>query len=372
MKTTAAVLRESGLAAPYAQSLPLSLVELDLDDPGPGELLVRIEAAGLCHSDLSVIDGSRLRPVPMALGHEAAGIVLDVGPGVFDVALGDQVVMVFVPSCGSCAPCAGGQPALCEPGARANTAGELLQGGWRLRDQTGTPVNHHLGVSGFATHAVVDRGSAVVVPSDVPPAVAALFGCALLTGVGAVQETAVVRPGQSVAVFGLGGVGMAAVLGAVVAGAHPIVVVDPVASKRALALELGATHAIDPAAGEAVRDLVARGVDIAVECVGRASVLQQAWTATARGGTTVAVGLPDPSETFSIPAVQLVGEARTLVGSYMGSSAPQRDIPRLVELWRAGRLPVEKLAAPALPLSEINAGFDLLAAGTVVRQVILP
>lgn len=381
LRTRAAVLIADDRARPYAESRPIEVMDLELHGPGPGELLVRVDAAGVCHSDLSVVDGNRPRPTPMVLGHEAAGEVLELGTGVTDVATGDRVVLVFVPRCGSCAACAGGTPALCPRAAAANTAGELLRGGRRFGQRTegglrGQPIHHHLGVSAFAEYAVVDRGSVVVVPDDLPPTTAALFGCALLTGAGAVLNTAAVRPGESVAVLGLGGVGLAAVLGAVVAGAHPIVAVDPVAHKRELALDLGATHAVDPTTeggtvGQ-VRELVSGGVHYAFEAVGSAAVLGDAWSATARGGTTVAIGLPHPSQELHISAAQLVAEARTLVGSYLGGAVPERDLPRLVELWRAGRLPVERLHSSSLPLDDVNAAMDALADGGTVRQVLLP
>ncbi len=374
MRTRAAVLVADARPRPYADSRPLEVVELELAPPGPGELLVRIDAAGVCHSDLSVVDGNRPRPTPMVLGHEAAGEVVEAGVGVHGIGTGDRVVMVFVPRCGSCPACAAGSPALCPRAAAANTAGELLRGGRRFGPHHGGTVHHHLGVSAFAEYAVVDRGSVVLVPDDLPPASAALFGCALLTGAGAVLNTAGVRPGESVAVLGLGGVGLSAVLGAAVAGANPLVAVDPVAAKRELALELGATETVDPTDGtvEAVRDLVAGGVEYAFEAVGSARVLADAWAVTARGGTTVSMGLPHPTEELRIPAAQLVGEARTLVGSYLGGSVPERDLPRLVELWRAGRLPVERLHTASLPLEQVNTAMDRLADGAAVRQVLLP
>jgi alcohol dehydrogenase len=365
VKTRAAVLDTVGASRPYATSRPLTVTELDLDGPGEGELLVRVEAAGVCHSDLSVVDGNRIRPVPMALGHEAAGVVEEVGPGVADVRPGDHVVLVFVPSCGGCAYCTGGTPALCERGAAANGAGTLLRGGRRLR-RDGAQVYHHLGVSAFSEYAVVDRASAVVLPQDVPLPTGALFGCALLTGVGAVQNTVAVRPGDPVAVFGLGGVGLSAVLGAAVAGAYPLIAIDPVATKRELALELGATHALDPADPLPVR------VRYAVEAVGSTAVLAAALAATGRGGTAVAVGLPHPDAELRVPALPIVAEAKTIVGSYMGSAVPRRDVPRLVDLWRAGRLPVEKLHTGTFPLDGINEAMDNLAEGTAVRQIIRP
>jgi alcohol dehydrogenase len=346
-------------------SRPLTVTELELDGPGEGELLVRVEAAGVCHSDLSVVDGNRVRPVPMALGHEAAGTVLAVGSGVPDVRPDDHVVMVFVPSCGSCARCSGGAPALCERGNAANGAGTLLRGARRLR-RDGAEVHHHLGVSAFSEYAVVDSASVVVVPPDIPFPTAALFGCALLTGVGAVQNTVSVRAGDPVAVFGLGGVGLSAVMGAAAAGAYPLIAVDPVESKRELARGLGATHALDPA------DPLPVPVRYAIEAVGSPAVLAAALAATDRGGTAVAVGLPHPDAELRVPALPIVAMAKTLVGSYMGSAVPQRDIPRLVALWRAGRLPVERLHTGTFPLEAVNEAMDRLADGAAVRQVIRP
>jgi alcohol dehydrogenase len=367
------LLRELGAPRPYTQSKPLEVVELDLADPQAGELLVRVEAAGVCHSDLSVVDGSRPRPVPMALGHEAAGVVEVVGAGVTDVAVGDRVVLVFVPACGSCPECLEGRPALCRRGAASNTAGELIGGGRRL-SLDGEPVHHHLGVSAFSSHVVVDRGSCVVVPQSVPGETAALFGCALLTGVGAVTSTVTTRPGDTVAVFGLGGVGLSAVMGAALAEASVVVAIDPVGAKRELALAVGATHALAPGpdALAELRELTGGGVRIAVEAVGSEQVMADAFAGTARGGTTVLVGLPHPARELRVPAVQVVAEARTIVGSYMGSASPQRDIPRLIAHWQEGRLPVERLASGRTDLHGVLAAFDALADGHAVRQVVVP
>jgi Zn-dependent alcohol dehydrogenase len=372
VKVRGAVLREMARPAPYARSRPLEIAELDLDGPGPGEILVRVRAAGLCHSDLSVIDGSRPRVMPMVLGHEAAGEVAEVGPQVARLAAGDHVVLTFVPSCGTCGPCLSGRAALCEPAAAANAAGTLLSGArrWHAADEQ---LHHHLGVSAFAEHVVVSARSAVRVPDELPFDVAALFGCAVLTGVGAVLHSAGVRPGDSVAVFGLGGVGLAALLGARVAGAGTIVAVDVVADKLDRARELGATHAVPagPQAVDAVREATGGGAMHVIETVGSARVLAEAYAATRRGGTTVTVGLPHPEQLLSLPAVSLVAEERTLRGSYLGSSVPARDIPRLVELHRAGRLPVERLLTHRLGLDELNAGFDRLARGEGVRQAVI-
>ncbi|MDE1149826.1 MAG: alcohol dehydrogenase catalytic domain-containing protein [Azospirillaceae bacterium] len=368
MDITAAVLGRSGdNERPYGANAPLAVKTVQLADPQPGELLVRIDAAGICHSDLSVINGDRPRPMPMALGHEAAGTVVKVGdPADTGFAVGDRVVLVFLPSCGQCPACASGQGYLCPNGAAANGEGRLMRGGRRLSD-CGHDIHHHLGVSAFATHAVVDRRSAVKIDADVPPETAALFGCAVLTGVGAVMNTAQVRPGESLRIYGLGGVGLAALLGALAAGAQPVHAVDPSPEKRALALELGAARAVAP---EEAGDLPQ--ADVVVETVGRAAVLAQAYAAARRGGRIVTVGLPNPSEMLSIPAVSLVAEGKTLMGSYMGSSIPSRDIPRYLALWRAGRLPIERLLTSVSPLSEINQLMDVLAEGNAVRQIVKP
>jgi alcohol dehydrogenase len=373
MRIQAAVLRQSGLPPPYAASKPLEIADLDLSSPGRGEVLVRIHAAGLCHSDLSVIDGSRPRPTPMALGHEAAGIVETVGEGVTDLRIGDHVVLVFVPSCGRCGPCAAGRPALCEPGAKANAAGTLLSGERRLAFRA-EPINHLLGVSAFATHAVVARESCVKIDPDLPLELAALFGCAVLTGVGAAVNTAKIEPGQSVAVIGLGGVGLSAVLGARLAGARQIVAVDLSDDKLAFAAKLGATHAVNagsPDAASEIKRISRGGVDVALEMAGAVPALELAYAATARGGMTVTAGLPHPDKRMSLSPLVLVAEERTLKGSYVGSAVPQRDVPRMIALFRAGRLPVDQLLTHRLKLDDINEGFDRLREGIGVRQVVV-
>ena len=372
MKTRAAILETMGLPRPYAESRPLAIDEIELDGPGAGELLVRIVAAGLCHSDLSVIDGNRPRPVPMALGHEAAGVVEEIGTGVDRFAVGDHVVLVFVPSCGHCTPCASGRPALCEPGAVANGAGSLISGARKI-SRRGESIHHHLGVSAFAEFATVSEHSAVKIDSSLPLDQAALFGCAVLTGTGAVVNTAKVEPGASVAVVGLGGVGLAALLGARAAGASEILAVDLNDDKLALASELGATATLNSGSDDAVaaaRDLTRGGVDYAFEMAGAVRALEFAYQITARGGTTVTAGLPHPDHQLTLPAVTLVAEERTLKGSYIGTSVPSRDLPRYIALFEQGRLPVDRLLSHTLALDDINAGFDALADGAAVRQVI--
>ncbi len=376
MRIRAAVLDRMGAAPPYAVSKPLRIAEVELDPPGRGEVLVRIAAAGLCHSDLSVINGDRPRPMPMALGHEAAGVVEALGEDVADLQPGDHVVMVFMPSCGHCVPCAEGRPALCEPGAAANGAGTLLSGGRRLHcDGPGgqTDVNHHLGCSAFAEYAVVSRRSLVKLPPDLPLDEAALFGCAVLTGVGAVVNTARLQPGQTAAVIGLGGVGLSSVLGAVASGAAQVVAIDLSDDKLGLARQLGATHTVnarDADAAEQVRDATGGGVDFAFEMAGAVRAMELAYKVTRRGGTTVTAGLPPPGAALALPLVQLVAEERTVKGSYIGTCVPARDIPRYVALYRAGKLPVDRLMSGKLTLDGINEGFDRLHEGKAVRQVI--
>jgi alcohol dehydrogenase len=362
MKTRAAVLK--------AVDGPLEIMELTLDPPGPGELLVRIGAAGLCHSDLSVINGSRIRPLPMALGHEAAGEVITSEDPAF--AVGDHVVMSFVPACGDCPRCRSGRPALCGPGAAANGAGTLLGGGLRLSAADGSRPYHHLGVSAFADYAVISAHSATRIGTDLPFEIAALFGCAVLTGAGAAFHSAGVEAADSVAVFGLGGVGLAALLAARSRGVSTLVAVDVVPSKLALALELGATHAVAGGldAVAEVRGLTGGGADKVIETTGVVPVLRQAYDATAAGGTTVTVGLPAPGRDVELPALSLVAEERTLRGSYLGSCVPRRDIPRFIAMYRDGLLPVDRLLSGRLPLEEVNEGFDLLNAGEAVRQVL--
>jgi alcohol dehydrogenase len=372
MRIKAAVLREIGRPAPYASSRPLAVEDLELDPPGAGEVLVRIRAAGLCHSDLSVIDGNRPRPLPMVLGHEVAGVVEEVGADVPGLAVGDHVVAAFVPSCGHCEPCGVGRPALCEPGFAANSAGTLLSGSRRLHDAE-RDVHHHLGVSGFADHAVLAANSLVRVPRDLPFAEAALFGCAVITGVGAVVNTAAMPRGASVAVVGLGGVGLASLLAARMLEASQIVAVDMNDAKLAVAREFGATatvNATDPEAADRIRELTRGGVAYAFEMAGSARALELAYRITRRGGTTVSAGLSHPDQRMSLPHLSLVAEERTIKGSYLGSCVPSRDIPRYIEWYRAGQLPVNLLLSERIRLDDINAAFDRLAAGASIRQVV--
>lgn len=372
MKMKAAVLREAGLERPYATSHPLSVEEVDLEGPGAGQVLVQMVSAGLCHSDLSAIAGLRPRALPSVAGHEGAGVVVEIGPGIDDLAVGDHVVMLFVSSCGHCEYCRVGRPNLCRSSWESRGAGTLPDGTRRL-SADGRPLNHWSGISSFAEYAVVARASVVRIDAAVPLLDAAVFGCAVVTGVGSVLNTAAVRPGERVAVTGLGGVGLSAVMGAALAGASTVIAIDTVAEKLQLALELGATHAIDARAADArqqVLDLTDGGVDYSFEMAGVKASLEGAYGLVRRGGALVVCSLPAPGVTLDIPMSAHVSDEKQLLGSYMGSAVPARDIPRYVDLYRQGRLPVHRLRSAVLEIDEVNAGFDRLADGRSVRDVV--
>nr|WP_216604105.1 alcohol dehydrogenase catalytic domain-containing protein [Herbiconiux sp. SALV-R1] len=360
-----AILGEVRAARPYAGSRPLKIVEFDLDAPGRDEIRVRIEAAGVCHSDLSVVDGNRPRPLPMLLGHEAAGIVEELGEGVDELIVGDRVVMTFLPRCGRCAGCRTEGRIPCEEGSRSNAIGELL-GGHRRLSRKGHPVHHHLGVSGFATHAVVSTRSVVKVGADVPPEIAAVFGCALLTGGGAVINVVKPEPDTSIAVVGLGGVGMAALVTAAARGVRRIIGIDTQPMKLDMAVGLGATEVYTPT------DAVAAGVkaDAVIEAAGHPRALETAIILTATGGVTVTVGLPAPGGESHLDPLALTAEARSIVGSYLGSAVPRVDIPIYEAMWRAGTLHADGLISSRIGLEDINEAMDTLADGLALRQVI--
>ncbi|GAA1185486.1 alcohol dehydrogenase catalytic domain-containing protein [Nesterenkonia xinjiangensis] len=365
MKIRGAVLEEIGRPRPYASTAPLTISELTLEDPGPTEILVRMEAAGVCHSDLSVVNGHRERPVPMLLGHEAAGIVEAVGADVDDLTCGQRVVMTFLPRCEACENCAAGGRLPCSRGSAANNAGELLHGHRRLH-RGGDTVHHHLGVSGFATHAVVDRASVVPVGDDVPPHVAAVLGCAVLTGGGALLNAARPGPQESVMIVGLGGVGMAGLITALAEGCPRVIGVDTADDKLAMATDLGAHEAWTP------QQITDQGITAhhVIECAGNPRAFEAAFAATAPGGRTVTAGLPAPTATATISPLRITAEARTVIGSYLGSSVPSRDIPHYEQLWREGRLPVDRLITSRIRLEDVNQAMDDLEDGRAVRQII--
>jgi alcohol dehydrogenase len=373
MKMTAAVLYEQGLPRPYATSLPLKLETVDLEGPGEGEVLVKVAGAGLCHSDLSTIDNSRPRTLPAVLGHEGAGVVAEVGRGIRDLAPGDHVVFIFVASCGACRNCARGKPNVCLRWPEMRNRGALLSGGQRL-SRGGKPIAHYSGISCFAEYAVVARSSLVKIDSDVPLVDAAMFGCAVQTGVGAAVNTAHVRPGDVVAVVGLGGVGLSCMLGARVAGAQRIIAVDLSDEKLGLARQLGATDtfsAAEPDCAAAIRAATGGGVDYAFEMAGSIRALALATNILARGGSVVTAGLSPATATYPLAHSGLVGDEKSIRGSYMGSCVPERDVPAFIELYKQGRLPIDRLKSGTLPLADINAGFDRLADVAAVRQIVV-
>lgn len=360
-----AVLERSGLPRPYATSRPISISEVQLDPPGPGEVMVKISAAGLCHSDLSVVNNNRPRPLPMLLGHESAGTIVQLGPGVEDFEIGQHVVMTFLPRCGECDGCKTNGIIPCEVGSATNNEGTLM-GGTRRLSRNGEIIQHHLGVSGFADHAVVSTRSIVPIGDDVPWSIAAIFGCAILTGGGAVLNEIKPEPLDSIAVVGLGGVGMAAIITAKALGVREIVGIDMQESKCQMALDLGATSVATP--GEAEKSTTR--FSAVVEAAGHPKALETAFAITKPGGITVTVGLPAPNSVLQIDPLAITAQARRLHGSYLGSAVPSVDIPTYERLWRAGTLNAEGLVSSHIKLEDINEAMDNLADGLALRQII--
>ncbi|AZN30602.1 alcohol dehydrogenase [Flaviflexus salsibiostraticola] len=366
MKIRGAVLEEMGRERPYERSEPLAIVELDLTGPGATELLVRMDAAGVCHSDLSVVEGNRPRPVPMLLGHEACGTVVEIGSDVTGFSIGDQVVMSFLPRCGECKACQTDGKLPCSVGSKANNDGVMMSGEIAL-ERNGEKVYHHLGVSAFATHAVVDYRSAVVVDREVPPEIAAVLGCAVLTGGGAVLNAAKPSPEDTVMVVGLGGVGMAALITALAQDVQEVIAVDALQSKLERAKELGAHRVYTP------QEVAEQGItaDRVIEAAGHVKAFETAYNAMGFGGMLVTVGLPPAHAKSEIAPLNLTAAARTVVGSYLGSAVPSRDIPEYAKLYLEGKLPVAELISSIIRFEDINMAMDELADGNAVRQVIL-
>jgi S-(hydroxymethyl)glutathione dehydrogenase / alcohol dehydrogenase len=353
----------------------LRIEDVELDPPKQGEVLVKIGAAGVCHSDFHFMNGDLHIPLPCVLGHEGAGVVEEVGEGVTAVEPGDHVVLLFRPNCGHCEYCSRGRPALCALTAKIRATGMMLDGTSRLHLH-GQDLRHHHGVSCFAERSVVLEQGCVPIPKDVPLEVAALVGCAVMTGVGAVTNTAQVVAGSSVLVIGAGGVGLNAVMGAVLVGANPIIVADVVESKLETARQFGATHVINASAGDLVEQVRAltdtEGVDYSFEAIGNPRTMSQAFNAVRRGGVAVAIGIaPSGSET-SINAGELVYQEKTLKGSYYGSGHFQADMPRILRLYKAGKLPIDRLISRRYGLDQVNEAFEALIAGEVARSVLIP
>jgi len=366
VKINAAVLERTGG--------PMTVTELDLAEPGPGEVLVRLHASGVCHSDQNAIDGTAETRCPAVLGHEGAGVVEAVGPGVRRVAPGDHVALSWAPSCGECTECLRNLPQLCSTAWPAMGTGGLLDGTTRL-SRDGEPVYHYSFISSFADYAVVPERSCVRIPDDVPFEIAALVGCAITTGIGAVWRTAGVRPGDRVCVIGCGGVGLSAVLAAAAVGAEPVIAVDLSERKANEATELGATAAVawrgsaeDTA--EAVREASGGGVDYAIEATGRPEAMRAAFLSTRTRGAAVLIGIPREDAELSVPALSIPRMERRILGALYGSSRPERDFGTILDLYRAGKLALDKLVSHRLPLDDLGEAFDVLRSGEARRVVV--
>jgi len=349
--------------------------DIEVEAPRAGEIGLHMAASGVCHSDLSMRDGILPIPLPAVLGHEGAGVVTAVGPGVTDVAVGDHVVVSWVPQCGRCYYCGRGQPELCQEADAVLISGGLLDGTPRLRCD-GAPLFQMSGCGTFATDTVVPATGAISVPADIDLSLAALLACGVLTGVGAVLNTAQVVEGDVVAVVGCGGVGLNVIQGARIAGAGVIVAVDTNPAKLALADELGATHLVDASHGDPVSAVMGlsgeRGADVAFEVIGLGHTIDQVVAMTRRGGQAVLVGIPSMNVMISLPAmVGVVLAEKTIRGCWYGSADVRRDIPRLVELHRRGELELEKLVSRRIGLDEVNDAFRAMTAGEVARSVIV-
>lgn len=351
---------------------PVEILEVELAPPREQEVLVRIAACGVCASDLHVVDGDLPEPLPIVLGHEASGVVVEAGPGVSRLREGDHVVLALVPSCGECGPCRQGRGTFCEPFGRCASDGVLADGTSRL-SVDGTPLHHFNCISSFADHAVVPESAAVAVRHDVPLGTAALLGCAVLTGFGAVGNTAGVGEGATVAVWGCGGVGLSVVQAARLAGAERVVAVDTRAAKLELARRLGATDGVvggRPDAVATVRELVPGGVDYAFEAIGREDAINEAWAAVRSGGTVVVLGVMPRGSRLTIDPWGFIQE-KTLKGCFLGTAQIDRDIPRLAELVHEGKLELEGIVSRRIPLGELPEAFDRLRAGDAVRQLVV-
>ncbi len=363
MKTQAAVL--------YEANKPLVIETLDLDDPSDGEVLVKMAGAGVCYSDYHIMKGEWTMPLPMVLGHEAAGVVEKVGTGVSRVKVGDHVVLNFRPNCGTCRPCTIGRPVLCDG---VETDRWMMFDGTSRLHKNGESIYHMSRTASFSEFAVVPETGAVPIRKDMPLDLASLVGCAVMTGVGAVINTAKVEAGSSVMVIGCGGVGLNVVQGAVLAGAERIIAVDMLENKLAYAKELGATDTIVAGENDVVEQVLEMthgGVDYAFEAIGNTTAIRQCYEATAPGGSTVVVGMAAETEDIKINALSLPRTEKRLVGSWYGSARPWVDFPKLVNLYMNGQLKIDEMVSRTYKLDQINEAYDSLSAGEVARSIIV-
>lgn len=355
---------------------PLTVSELELAPPGPEEVLVRLHASGVCHSDYNAVDGTSETVCPAVLGHEGAGVVEVIGDEVTRVTVGDHVALSWTPWCGTCEECERDLPQLCSTVWPAMGTGGLMDGTPRL-SRDGEPVFHYSFLSTFADACVVPERSCIPIAADIPFDVAALVGCAVSTGAGAVWRTAGVHAGDRVAIVGCGGVGLSALMAAVAVGADPVVAVDAAPQKLDVARSFGATDAVQwqgsaESTAEAVRETSSGGVDYAIEATGRPEAMQAAFLSTRTRGAAVLIGIPRPDAMLSLPAITIPRMERRVLGSIYGSTKPERDFPLALDLYRQGRLPLDRLVSHRLPLEEAERGFELMHSGDALRVVLEP
>jgi len=352
---------------------PVSVEEVEIASPKAGEVMVKIAACGVCHSDLSATNGTIPMPPPLVIGHEAAGVVEEVGAGVSDLAPGDHVVIIWIPMCGKCRYCAEGRPALCDVGARA--ASTLPDGTTRIKDKDGNDLRHMAGVAVMAEYATVHRDNVLKIDPEIPLDKAALVGCAVMTGVGAALNTAKVQAGSSVVVFGAGGIGLNVIQGAALAGAETIIAVDLEDKKLGFAQQFGATHTINPGSdGDAVAktvEITGGGADYSFECIGVPAVIGQAYAAIRKGGTCVVVGVTRLDGQVTLGTFMMPFTEKVLTGSMYGSARPIVDFPRLLNLYKRHRLKLDELVTSTYSIDEINRAFDDMQKGVNARGVIV-
>lgn len=363
MKTKAAVLYEAGQ--------PAVIEEITLDAPHEGEILVRMQAAGVCHSDLHVRDGLVPEPMPLVLGHEGTGVVAEVGPGVSGLRPGDRVVLTLVPACGTCYFCRRGEPHMCSTSAEMAGKGVLRDGTSRMHIDS-RPLLHFNSVSCFSEYMVVPQEGAARIPDDVPVEVAALLGCAVVTGVGAVERTAGVRPGDSVAVIGCGGVGLNVIQAASLSGAYPVIAIDIRQEKFELAKTFGASHGVNSReqdAADAIQEITQYGVDWAFEVLGNPRTIEQAWDLIRPGGTVVVVGLSPKGSKVTLPAFDFISE-KNIRGCFYGSSHFHADVPSILKRIQAGRMRIDGMISHSVPLEELETAFSRLRSGDGARTII--
>ena len=364
MKIAAAILK--------APKQPFSVEQVDLDEPRPGEVLVKLAAAGVCHSDWHLASGATKHPMPVVAGHEGAGIVQAVGEDVTGITSGEHVILNWAPACGQCFYCQRGKPNLCETYVGPIWAGTMLDGTTRLHWK-GKPLYHWCGLACFAQHCVVPQQSCVVIRRDLPLTIAALVGCAVSTGVGAVIYTARLKPGESAVVFGCGGVGLSMIQAAVLAGAVKVIAVDTNATKLELAKRLGATHAVfaNSESLKVIQELTdGRGADHAFEAVGLPEIQERAFAAARPGGTVTLAGLSPMGSATNLPGSLITRQEKTIKGSYYGSVNPARDFPMILDLYSAGRLKLDQLISRQWRLDQINDAFAAMLSGDIARGVI--